>query len=376
MTNKIKVLSLFDGISGARQALKELNIDCEYFSSEIDKYAIQIAKANHPDIKHIGNVKHLRFAPMEGISSMIRMHNFCDDTAEDYFDTAIYNIDLMVGGFPCQSFSIAGNRKGLEDDRGQLFFDLLRILDQVKPKYFLFENVASMSKANQAFISEKLGVEPIMINSALVTAQQRKRLYWTNIPDIQQPKDKEIYLKDIVEDIVDEKYFIRNATLTLNDGNANNNAPIRVGFFNKGGQGDRVYSLEGKSVCLSANGGGRGAKTGLYAIAQRGRNIVNGKRRDIKGAKTEQRFETSYSEKSNYLTSVQKDSLLLEAETDNYIIRKLTVNESCRLQGFPDDYFLNKDGGKIVSNTQAYKGLGNGFTVPIIKHILQHFNLN
>jgi len=333
----MRILSLFDGIAGAGQAMKELGYDFEYYSSEVDKYAIQVAKANHPTLKELGNVKAIN--------------------GSDFKD-----ITLLIGGFPCQSFSVAGNRKGLEDERGQLFFEMMRILEEVKPKYFLFENVASMSKANQGFISKKLGVKPIMINSALLTAQQRKRLYWTNIPNIKQPEDQNIYLKDIIEDDVDGKYFIRNTTFTPTKRNTNINTLVRVGHFNKGGQGDRVYSVEGKSACLSANGGGRGAKTGLYAIAQRGRNIVNGKRKDINGAKTEQRFETSYSEKSNCLTSVQKDSLLLDL--NNYIIRKLTPTECERLQGFPDNYTQG------ISNTQRYKALGNSFTVPVIKHLL------
>lgn len=179
----MKVLSLFDGIGGARQALKELCIDCQYYASEIDKFAIQIAKANHPDIKDCLSVEH------------------CLTMLRGYFEQ--YNLtnkfDLLVAGFPCQSFSIAGNRKGFEDKRGNLFFELLRILKEVLPKYFLLENVASMSKENRDFISGELGVEPIMINSALLTAQSRKRLYWTNIPDVDQPYDKGVQLKDIIE---------------------------------------------------------------------------------------------------------------------------------------------------------------------------------
>lgn len=332
----MKILSLFDGISGCRQALKELNIDCQYYASEIDKYAIQIAKANHPDIIQLGDVKELDnwnlvLNDLGGITNGRKNH-----------------VDLLIGGFPCQSFSIAGNRKGLEDERGQLFFEMIRILDEVKPKYFLFENVASMSKDNQAFISEKLGVEPIMINSALLTAQNRKRLYWVGkLIDgeykqirIEQPEDQEIYLKDIVEENVDEKYYINEKALktytsngkiknlkelnkksccltaSTHKGFGNDGCTtIRMGQFGKGGQGDRVYSVGGKSICLSANGGGRGAKTGLYDIDK--------------------------------------------------TVRKLTPTECCRLQGFPDDYV------SMVSNTQGYKGLGNSFTVPVIKHLIQ-----
>jgi len=144
--------------------------------------------------------------------------------------------------------------------------------------------------------------------------------------------------------------------------------PIRVGHFNKGGQGDRIYSVDGKSVCLSANGGGRGAKTGLYEIkgcAMRGRHIVDGKRCDIKGAKTEQRLEFRNDNKINCLTSVSKDSLVQIKD----MVRKLTPIECARLQGFPDNYCQG------ISNTQAYKCFGNSFTVPVIKHILQNLFL-
>ena len=198
---------------------------------------------------------------------------------------------------------------------------------------------------------------------------------------IEQPEDQEIYLKDIIKDDVDEKYYISEKALEtytfngkvknlkeLNDksccltatthkGFGNDGCTtIRVGHFNKGGQGDRVCSQDGKSVCLSANGGGKGAKTGLYAIAQRGRYTKDGR--------TEQRLETSFNEKSNSLTTVQKDSMLL----NDYKIRKLTPTECCRLQGFPDNYV------SMVSNTQGYKALGNSFTVPVIKHIINQLN--
>ena len=334
MTNKLKVLSLFDGISGCRQALKEMNIDCDYYASEIDKWAIQVAQDNHPGIKQIGDVKHLKFSPMQGLASEKRIHNFCNLDIDNPIDTSL-NFDLLIGGFPCQSFSIAGNQKGFADERGQLFFEALRILEEVKPKYFIFENVNSMSKENKALIDEKLGVGHVMINSALVTAQQRKRIYWVGKlvngkyeqVKTEQLEDKEIYLKDIIEDgFVDR---LKSYCLDANYHKGGNlksyfekgrrqlvfNKPIRIGHFNKGGQGDRVYSIEGKSVCLSALGGGRGFKTGLYKIGD--------------------------------------------------IARMLTVGECEKLQGFPENYCDS------ISKSQAYKALGNSFTVPVIKHILK-----
>ena len=180
----MKILSLFDGVSGCRQALKELNIDCQYYASEIDKYAIQLAKSNHPDIVHIGDVK------------QVGKYN---------------NIDLLIGGSPCQDLSIAKkDRQGLQGDRSSLFYEYLRILNEVKPKYFILENVASMSKESKEIITKELfDIDPIMINSALLTAQNRKRLYWVGkLVDgkyeqvkIEQPKDQEIYLKDIIEEV-------------------------------------------------------------------------------------------------------------------------------------------------------------------------------
>jgi len=350
----MKVLSLFDGISGARQALKNLNIDCEYYASEIDKFAIQVSKNNHSDIIHIGDVNDIDFKQIK-------------------------DVDLLIAGFPCQDLSIAKrDGKGLEGARSGLFSKCLEALEICKPKYFLFENVNSMKKEWKDKISKLLGVEPIMINSALLTAQMRKRLYWTNIPNIQQPEDKGIVLKDIIESGDTERlksycipatYYKENVKsllkrkkeglfISLKD-------MVRVGHYNKGGQGDRIYSVDGKSVCLSANGGGRGAKTGLYEFkgcAMRGRHIVDGKRCDIKGAKTEQRLEFRNDNKINCLTSVSKDSLVQIKD----MVRKLTPIECARLQGYPDLYCSG------ISNSQAYKCYGNSFTVPVIEHLLKH----
>lgn len=273
----MRVLSLFDGISGTQVALKNLGITPEvYYASEIDKYAIQITQKNFINTIQIGDV--------------------CKVNGSDY-----KNIDLMTWGSPCQDLSVAKkDRQGLSGSRSSLFYEAVRILKEVKPKYWLMENVYSMRKEDKKNISDILGVEPTMINSSLLTAQNRKRLYWTNIPTITQPNDKKICLKDILEDKLNGNTF---------------NGVKRIGHFNSGGQGDRIYSPMGKSVTLSANGGGRGAKTGLY---------------DISG-----------------------------------VIRKLTPIECERLQGFEDNYTLG------ISNTQRYKCLGNAFTVPVIEHILQ-----
>jgi len=373
----IKVLSLFDGISIARQAIVNCGIEIEkYYASEIDKYAIQIAQKNFPDTIQVGSVVDLK--------------------GEDFKD-----IDLIIGGSPCQDLSIAKkNREGLSGARSGLFYEYVRILNEVKPKYFILENVNSMPKeAKQMITAELFGIEPIMINAALVSAQNRKRLFWVGklVGDkyeqvkMELPEDEGILLKDILEESVDEKYYVKLSSRyqqknidkgigynpysdspvnekarALNTGcgraTTKNATTIRVGQLNQGGQGDRIYSPDGKSINLSANGGGRGAKTGLYAVSQRGRNIVDGKRKDIKGARTEQRIEVGKEQKAHCITKVQKDSMIME----NYKIRKLTPIECERLQSLQDNYTEG------VSNTQRYKALGNGFNCKVIEHIIKN----
>ena len=182
----MNILSLFDGMSCGRLALDRLGIKVDkYYASEIDKYAIQVSSANYPDIIQIGDV--------------------CDVKGEDYPD-----IDLVLAGSPCQGFSFAGNQLAFDDPRSALFFEFVRILKEVKPKYFLLENV-KMKKEFLDVISEQVGVEPILINSALVSAQNRLRYYWTNIPGVEQPEDRGIVLKDILETEPDEKYDISEA---------------------------------------------------------------------------------------------------------------------------------------------------------------------
>jgi DNA-cytosine methyltransferase len=182
----MNILSLFDGMSCGRLALDRLGIKVDkYYASEIDKYAIQVSSANYPDIIQIGDV--------------------CDVKGEDYPD-----IGLVMAGSPCQGFSFAGNQLAFDDPRSALFFEFVRILKEVKPKYFLLENV-KMKKEFLDVISEQVGVEPILINSALVSAQNRLRYYWTNIPGVEQPEDRGIVLRDILETEPDEKYDISEA---------------------------------------------------------------------------------------------------------------------------------------------------------------------
>lgn len=186
----MKILSLFDGISCGRVALEKAGISVEnYYASEVDKYAIQISEKNYPDITHIGNVKYVN--------------------GKDY-----ENIDLLMAGFPCQSFSIAGKRGGLEDERGQLVYDLIRILKEAKPKQIILENVASMKKEIQEYLREEFskatGKEVIInkINASLVSAQNRNRIFFT-FKEIPQPEDRGILLKDILLNEVEEKYWFK-----------------------------------------------------------------------------------------------------------------------------------------------------------------------
>lgn len=370
--NKIIVLSLFDGLSGARIALDKLNIPCDYYASEIDKYAIQVSKKNYPYIIQLGDIKNIIY--LNGTLSLF--HN--------YGTNYVPKIDLFIGGSPCQDLSVAKkDRQGLNGVRSGLFYDYVRLLKECNPRYFLLKNVNSMPKESKKIISEILGVEPIMINSALVSAQNRKRLYWTNIPGVTQPEDKGIYLKDILEEDVDEKYFItvnhlnamkkcksnfkerdinkKTTTLTSTyykiplDGSYIKNTPIRIGELDKDGQGDRVYSTEGKSVNLNANGGGWGAKTGLY-------HIPHGY------------IKEKYEEINKYPTLCGQSPDSKHLLNDKSNIRKLTPLECERLQTLPDNYTsmgINEKGQEVkISDTQRYKMIGNGFTADVIKHIL------
>lgn len=183
----IKVCSLFDGCSGTQMALKNLGVEVDqYFSSEIDKYAMQVTQKNFPETIQLGDITDIKGKDLP-------------------------EIDLIVGGSPCQGFSFAGKQKAFKDERSALFFEFIRLLKEIKPKYFLLENVV-MKKEFQQVITDEVskiypqssngslfGIEPIMINSALLSAQNRKRLYWTNIPNVEQPEDLGIVLKDILE---------------------------------------------------------------------------------------------------------------------------------------------------------------------------------
>jgi len=288
-----------------------------YDAFETDKYAIEISKNNFPEINHHGDVFNGDFTQFKGY-------------------------DLLIGGSPCTYWSIAKKSRetSCNGEGFRLFNEYVRALHESKCKYFLFENNYSIHQNIKDKISESLGVKPIVINSSLVSGQNRKRCYWTNIPNITQPDDKGILLADILESGVpwqDKSYCMTasyqgavfNNTLErkqrtmvavpIENIGFNLCNPVRIGQIGKGGQGQRIYSVHGKSVTITANGGGMGAKTGLYRI-----DLPDGE----------------------------------------YIVRKLTPVEAERLQTLPDNYTAG------ISNTQRYKCIGNGWTVDVIAHIL------
>jgi DNA-cytosine methyltransferase len=323
----MNILSLFDGMSVAQQALKDAGIPVgKYFASEIDQYAVAVTQANYPETVQLGSVVGLE------------LHQ---------------RIDLMIGGSPCQDLSIAKmGREGLAGSRSGLFWEYVRIRDEIKPTYFILENVASMPREAKNTISEALGVEPVMINASLVSAQNRKRLFWVGKwngekyeqVEIPQPEDRGILLKDILESEVDESFYVSNKT--LNSLKNWNNA-----------QAGRIRGIENKSVTLQAGGGGTGAKTGLYAIKSNYNNTINYDKANTLGSNS----QCQTAKTGQGLVDFKKQ-----------IIRKLTPTECLRLQSMPDDYF-NKATykNKAISNTQRYKMCGNAFNKEVIVHILK-----
>lgn len=506
----LTVLSLFDGISAGQVALQRAGISVkQYYASEIDKHAIKVTQHNFPETIQLGDV-----TKVNGME--------------------LPEIDLLIFGFPCQSHSVAGKGLGFEDPRGQLFFDAVRIMNQLRIKnpnlLFLAENV-KMKKESIRVISGDLGVFPWLCNSALVSAQNRERNFWSNIniemvglfeeayTHFPMPKDKGILLKDVLqpETEVNDKYYLSDKMMNyLNTRKDNFNAgkinykegedkascinassghidisdniivtgilnqegilsatekstcidanyqkgmdnhsqrtmikiETRTGITNNEGeiterdkatcldahyqqcpdnhgqrtmirvstepnqidslygnnaQAGRIYSEDGKSVTINANGGGLGGKTGLYKVGRIvGRNPENPKSRES-GLPTEQMLELREDDKSGTLSTVHKDNVVLvrevkqvnpSKESDNKQpyqqnrvydtngiapalntiwnggnlintarIRRLTPIECERLQTFPDNYT------DCVSDSQRYKALGNSWTVDVVVHI-------
>lgn len=389
----MNILSLFDGISCGMVALERAGIKVDkYYSSEVDKHAIAISEKNYKKIVRLGDV-----------------------TKWKDWDIDWSSIDLLIGGSPCQGFSFAGKQLNFKDERSKLFFEYVEILEHIKeqnPKVlFLLENVR-MKKEYRDVITRFLKVEPILINSSLVSAQDRKRLYWTNIKGVEQPQDKGLLLKDIVHEYTDFKYMLpdsQNEWLKKNgqfqlDKNYSSIASIdsekaitmtarqyaswngnfkfeelnryivpfdktlqilekeiekgKVGYFNTDSQGNRIYYIHDKSVTLCGAAGGKGAKTGLYLFG-----CITPDR--VEKHKNGQRF--SEGDKFYTLTVQDKHGVLIEG-----YIRKLTPIECERLQTLPDGYTEAEIKGKSVSDNQRYKMLGNGWTVDVIAHILKY----
>ena len=340
----------------------------KYYASEIDKYPIKVTQANFPNTIQLGDIQDIQ--PYQWQQST----------------------DILVGGSPCQGFSFAGKQLNFADERSKLFFEFVRLRDKLKPKYFLLENVV-MKKEYQDVISSYLGVQPLMLNSSLFTAQNRKRLYWTNFPIDCDIQDKEIVLQDILEEDGIACKEMTNAngkshclTATYNGAVWWNSIQrkqrtmvgcIEVGHAEeyahyKHEQAKRVYHQEGKSpTLLTMQGGNREPKVATYST--KGGRIVN-RRLDENGTRKDNQLDLPFTtqievrqdDKTNCLTTVQKDNVIVKGMT----WRKLTPLECERLQGLPDNYTNH------VSKPQRYKMLGNGFNIPTISHIIKDLPLH
>jgi len=304
----MNILSLFDGMSCGQLALKRLNISYDnYYASEIDKPAIKITQKNFPSTIQLGDIKELSSADLKSLPK----------------------INLIMGGSPCQGFSFGGKGLNFDDPRSKLFFEFVRLMDETKPKWFLLENVR-MKEESKDIISRYLGVQPVMINSSLVSAQNRKRLYWTNIP-FTMPEDRGILLKDIIED----------------------------------GLVDR-----GKAHCLDANYFKGGNLKSYFEKHRRqlvfsDENMCHVGDADLKGHDLIKRVYHPDG-KSPTLNACTGGNREPKIATDNLKWRKLTPLECERLQTVPEGYTAH------VSNTQRYKMLGNGWTVDVIAHIFKN----
>jgi len=332
----MEVLSLFDGMSCGLQALKQAGIKVDnYYASEVDKYAIQIAKKNHPEIQHLGDVN-------------------------GWDSWELPEIDLIIGGSPCQGFSFAGKQLNFDDPRSALFFKFVDCIRKFKPKHFLLENV-KMKKEYQDAISEMLGVEPILINSALVSAQNRKRLYWCNW-EVEQPEDRGILLKDVIEG---------GANQLHQRGRGNNSGGLRENKSPSMGSSSWEHNVHvvdrKKAHCIDANyfkGGNLKSyfeKHRRQLVFELGQYSEKCKKQILKNAKTAHEKSIALCSNSNVTGSG-----VTPLDMMNGKYRKLTPIECERLQTLPDGY---TDG---VSNTQRYKMIGNGWTVAVIEHIFKN----
>lgn len=454
------ILSLFDGMSCGQLALQIEGIKVKkYYASEIDKHAIKVTQANFPNTIQLGSVVDVDVSKLD-------------------------RIDLLIGGSPCQSFSFAGKRKGMAtkceieilsldqylqlksegfqfEGQSYLFWEYMRILTEVRkinPEVkFLLENV-EMGEKWEKILSKAIGVNGIHINSALVSAQNRKRIYWTNIGTqpgglfgypvsiIQQPKDKGILLRDILEPEVDEKYFLSEKMLaclqshqkfnkyTTENLNSESKSSCLSARLHKMGNADtyikidktgNIKSNQDKASCFTAGGnsGGNHSDMDLIAITNKDNLVMQlnpskesngcqpyqqnrvydsngispalmaqmscgshailipeatkkgyveinpGECFDAENLKSTTRRGRKMDDKSNCLMAKETDFMQF---TKDFRIRRLTPIECARLQTVPDNYFKDKDGNNIVSETQQYRQLGNGWTIDVIAHIFSY----
>jgi len=291
--NGINVLSLFDGISVTQLALKQLNIPViNYYASEIERNAIKVTQHHFPETIQLGDVRNV-----DG--------------------TTLPTVGILVAGFPCTDLtSIRQNRQELNGEKSGLFFEVIRILKEVQPKYFLIENVKSMSQHSKNVISDLLGVEPICINSNLLSVQNRSRLYWTNIPNIELPTDRNLKLQSIINE----------------------------GFV------DRIKS----NCCLSKNV--PYTKNGLvrYLTKSIGQVVFHDK-------------DFAYATKNEKLDIIEH----MTTDEVRKLFRLFTINEIEKLQVLPTGYVTS-----VLKRTPSHFAIGKSFTVPVITNLLRYAGFN
>lgn len=322
----MNVLSLFDGISAGRQALEKAGIQVDnYFASEIDKYAIAITQYNYPDTVQLGDV-------------------------EGWQEWDLPKIDIILAGSPCQGFSRIGTRLNFDDPRSKLFFTFMDILEHYNPEYFLLENVV-MKKEWQAVITDWVGEYPLAINSKLVSAQSRPRLYWTNLPDVTLPEDRGILLKDIIFDDAD--------------------LPALHNIYG-GYKETEPRKFWDKSPTIRPNSGGGHIPSLILsykAMEYMCRRVVDGRTHwDFK------HHSDIANDKSQTVVANFKKGVPYNVLISKNCVRSFHPIECERLQTMPDDYTSigDFDGDvKHISKTQRYKALGNSWTVDVIVQLLK-----
>ena len=387
----MNVLSLFDGMSCGQIALNRAKIPYgRYYAAEIDKHAIIVTQANYPKTVQLGDV-----------------------TKWKEWDIDWSSIGLVMAGSPCQGFSFAGKQLAFDDPRSALFFTFVEIWQHVKKNNpdanYLLENV-KMAQEHELVISRYMGVHPIEINSALVSAQNRQRLYWTSIANqpyglfgdmactIPQPEDKGLLLRDVLEEDVDEKYLLSDKMLNYFDKRAKNFNQGKVNLREENGKASCLTSSmascdisdnfvlsgtwrthhdgkgfreikSGKAATIPARAREDGSGQNVVAIPEATKKgyaeIKPGECFDATFPESKTRRGRLMEDKSNCLTATKYDFMHYDT---NYRIRRLTPVECERLQTVDDNYTAH------VSDTQRYKMLGNGWTVDVIVHILSYMD--